>query len=89
MRKYFSLFSCCIITKGYGRSIIIDTQRGIFYFIPNEFADIIEDLKKHEIESVFSKFEVKEDIVILKEYLEFLDKFQVPFDEKYLFENLI
>ncbi|MBD0723600.1 transposase [Flavobacterium sp. L1I52] len=24
-----------------------------------------------------------------EEYLEFLDKFQVPFDEKYLFENLI
>ncbi len=82
-KKYFSLFSCCIITKGYGRSIIIDTQRGIFYFIPNEFADIIEDLKKNEIESVFSHFEEREDIAILKEYLEFLEANELGFYTDY------
>jgi SPASM domain peptide maturase of grasp-with-spasm system len=38
---YFRLFSTCIPVKGASRSIIIDTQRQFFNFIPNSLYDLV------------------------------------------------
>lgn len=35
------LFSCCVPVKGSRRSIIIDTQRNAFFYIPNDLYEII------------------------------------------------
>ena len=78
-KKYFVLFSCCIVTRGYARSIIIDTQRNKFYFIPNELANLLPDLKKYELETIFDRYSEFNDRSILNEYLEFLYKNELGF----------
>lgn len=43
--KYMVLFACCLLVKGAVRSLIVDTQRETFHFIPNDLYDLLmEDI---------------------------------------------
>jgi len=50
--KYFLLFSNCILTKGFSRSIIADLQSGFYITITTEHSELLNKLKKHSIKKV-------------------------------------
>lgn len=69
--KYFNLYECCLLTKGFTRSIVVDPQRNFFYFIPNDLYEIIELYNRKRVDEICSNFE-EENQMILIEYLEYL-----------------
>lgn len=71
MSNYFKLFACCIVVKGYKRSVICDTQRNNFDFIPNSLTDILQDdIKKYSIDKIKDKYEEFKSTI--EEYFNFL-----------------
>lgn len=77
--KYFVLFSCCLITKGFNRSIIIDTQRNSFHFIPNELVELIEEFPMKTVGQITQQFIGTEEKEIFLEYLQFLEDNELGF----------
>jgi len=77
--KCFVLFSCCLITKGVNRSIIIDTQRNEFHFIPNELCELIEEFRAEPVRQVMSRFTDAGERDILLEYLNFFEQNELGF----------
>ena len=76
--KYFVLFSCCFITKGFNRSIIIDTQRNNFHYIPNELADLIDEFGIQTIGEILQQFDEEEKPIVF-EYLIFMEENELGF----------
>jgi SPASM domain peptide maturase of grasp-with-spasm system len=76
--KYYRLFACCICIRGFSRSIILDHQRNLYSFIPNNLCDFIQ------LKPEFNKKELKDymngDIDIVNNILTFMNK------EEYIFE---
>ncbi len=69
---YFRVYTNCIVTKGYTKSVISDIQREKSDFIPNSLADIIERLnQKENLVSIYKDYD-EESKPILDEYLDFL-----------------
>lgn len=86
LSKPFYLYTCCFVTEGAERSLLIDTQREEFYFIPNVLAGILkaqQDLaeKKKPLCSFndLVKQYGEENAVYLKQYFEFLLENQLIF----------
>lgn len=77
-KKYINLYACCIPTKGASRSIVIDTQRNNFFFIPNELYDIITKQFNKPINEVYSQYDA-ENHEILNEYFNFLINNELAF----------
>jgi SPASM domain peptide maturase of grasp-with-spasm system len=77
--KYFVLFSCCFITKGFNRSIIIDTQRNNFHFIPHELGDLIGEFPVKTTGQIMQQFAGDEERGIFNEYLMFLESNELGF----------
>ncbi|TAE47300.1 MAG: grasp-with-spasm system SPASM domain peptide maturase [Cytophagia bacterium] len=71
MSNYFRLFANCMPIKGAIRSLICDTQRGGFKFIPNGLLDILVENKYNSISEIKSMFDNQYDTTI-DEYFEFL-----------------
>ncbi|TZF93183.1 grasp-with-spasm system SPASM domain peptide maturase [Chryseobacterium panacisoli] len=69
---YFRVYTNCIVTKGYTRSLISDIQRDNSEFIPNSLADIIERLNQKESLASIYKDYGEESKPILDEYFDFL-----------------
>jgi len=67
--SYFYLFTSCIPVKGYNRSLIVDTQRKIFFFIPNALYHILSECRTKTVRGIRSSFEQKN---IVDEYFDFL-----------------
>lgn len=65
------IFANCIPVKGICRSIIVDTQRNIFKFIPNDLFDLIPQFGSCKILEIYKKYGA-ENFDILEEYIEFL-----------------
>jgi len=42
MTEVYLLFDCCKIIRGYSRSMILDVQRKVFYFLPNDMLAFID-----------------------------------------------
>lgn len=70
-KHYFRLYACCILTKGYSRSIICDTQRGDIQFIPNELYDILTQYRFMSIQEVKQIYDDQYSDTI-DEYFDFL-----------------
>jgi SPASM domain peptide maturase of grasp-with-spasm system len=82
MKTYFKLFACCIPVKGYKRSIICDTQRVNYDFIPNALYDILkEDIALLTVEEVKAKYDI-ENQAIIDEYFTFLENKEYGFYTK-------
>jgi len=77
--NYFMLFSCCLITKGFNRSIIIDTQRSSFHFIPNELTDLIEQFGLKTLDEITQQFNESAEMDIFSDYLNFLVENELGF----------
>ncbi|TAH28628.1 MAG: grasp-with-spasm system SPASM domain peptide maturase [Cytophagales bacterium] len=71
MNKYFKLFACCILVKGFTRSLICDIQRGIYHFIPNDLFDILNDNKDEEIEDISELYGLDNKMIIY-DYFKFM-----------------
>lgn len=70
--NYFRVYTNCIVTRGYTKSVISDIQRENSDFIPNSLADIIERLnRKESLVSIYKDYG-EENKPILDEYLNFL-----------------
>ncbi|MCB9081682.1 MAG: grasp-with-spasm system SPASM domain peptide maturase [Lewinellaceae bacterium] len=69
----FSLFASCFPTRGVTRSIIIDTYRGGFDFIPNDLYDILTIGEWTTLGDLYNKVG-SDNIAILDEYLDFLSQ---------------
>lgn len=71
LKKYFHLYSCCYLTKGFKRSILIDTQRGGYNFIPNDLYDI---LTVHQNKTLYQIYDIygENNVVIINSYFNYL-----------------
>jgi SPASM domain peptide maturase of grasp-with-spasm system len=79
MKTYFKLFACCIPVKGYKRSIICDTQRVNYDFIPNTLYDILkENIATLTMEEIKAKYNIENQAVI-DEYFTFLENKEYGF----------
>jgi len=78
MSDYFLLYANCHVTKGIKRSLIVDTLRGRYYFIPNSMGKIIRLLKKKSIEEVKITLPTLEQFTF-EEYLNYLIKLELGF----------
>ncbi len=79
LEKYFVLFSCCYITKGFNRSIIIDTQRNNFHFVPHVLTELIEEVAIETLGQIMQQFTEEEEKKIFNEYLFFLEENELGF----------
>jgi SPASM domain peptide maturase of grasp-with-spasm system len=90
-RPYFRLFACCGLVNGATRSVIVDTQRGHFDFIPNSLYTILMTYKNKSFNEIIALFDEADHITII-EYFNFLiDKdylFWCTFDELSLFPDI-
>lgn len=71
MNEYLKLYSCCFATRGFLRSVIIDTQRLDFYFIPNELYEILTGNDKVLFPEILKRYG-KENEDTINEYVSFL-----------------
>ncbi|WP_126652697.1 grasp-with-spasm system SPASM domain peptide maturase [Chryseobacterium aureum] len=70
--EYFRVYTNCIVTKGYTKSVISDIQRNNSEFIPNSLADIIDRLnQKESLASIYNDYG-EESQSVLDEYFDFL-----------------
>jgi SPASM domain peptide maturase of grasp-with-spasm system len=69
--KFLNIFSCCLLVKGYSRSVIYDLSRKTFDFIPN---DLCLALKKANGKSLDFFYSLYEDQSECEEYLSFLNE---------------
>ncbi len=71
MNQYLILFPCCIIAKGFSRSVIHDIQREELHFIPNDLFDFLELNNCKLLQDAKSSYNKKE-WGIIDGYLDFL-----------------
>ncbi|MDX2304584.1 MAG: grasp-with-spasm system SPASM domain peptide maturase [Microscillaceae bacterium] len=76
--KYFKLFTCCKIVKGYGRSLICDLQRNQYHFIPNKLVEILNFHANHTIGDI-QKIYGQENEARIEEYFHFLLSYEYIF----------
>jgi len=66
MKVLYKLYPGCFITRGHNRSVLVDSQRDTYYYIPNSMTDLFLndslEIEDHELKSN----------LILKEYLDFV-----------------
>jgi len=60
--QYFYLFSDCLVTKGYSRSVIVDTSRKQYYHIDNTYYEVLTLCREHQIADIYSMLESEDDI---------------------------
>jgi len=71
--NYLIFFPVCILTKGYQRSVILDLQRAILDFIPNDLYEIYMNHNKKKVADILQNYDTQ-DKEIVTEYIDFLVK---------------
>lgn len=86
---YLILYACCIPVKGAVRSIICDTQRDTYKFIPNDLYDFIIACEKNKLDTVLQEYD-KENQNTLESYITFLieNEFAFVTDSPELFPSI-
>lgn len=69
--KYFHIYPCCFLTKGIKRSLLIDTQRNSFNFIPNELYDILKIHQNKTLNEILNLYG-EDNKEIINDYFYFL-----------------
>jgi SPASM domain peptide maturase of grasp-with-spasm system len=69
---YFRLFASCVPVKGAARSIICDTQRGQYRFIPNELFTILTEELNQPVATLTSSYG-EENRTVIEEYFQYLE----------------
>jgi SPASM domain peptide maturase of grasp-with-spasm system len=78
-RKYFKLFSNCIIVKGQNRATICDLQRNKFVFIPNSLTNLFDSNDILDLKKLTSLLD-EESLPILQEYIDLLNEHEFIFE---------
>ncbi|MEZ4980866.1 MAG: grasp-with-spasm system SPASM domain peptide maturase [Saprospiraceae bacterium] len=55
-KKYFKIFSCCLVVEGASNSIICDLQRGTIQKIPLEIGSLLQESKTQTIQNFIETF---------------------------------
>jgi SPASM domain peptide maturase of grasp-with-spasm system len=76
--KYLIFFPVCMIVRGYERSVILDIQRAILDFIPNELYDLYNKYNKLKISEILPNYNQGEQEIVM-EYIDFLLKNEYAF----------
>lgn len=71
--KYFKLYACCLISKGFSRSIIFDINRNTFHMIPNSLYEILNNHQGKTVFQINNFYNNKYENIII-EYFEFLEQ---------------
>ncbi|MEZ4908093.1 MAG: grasp-with-spasm system SPASM domain peptide maturase [Saprospiraceae bacterium] len=77
-KKYLRLYSNCFIVKGIYRSIICDSQRSKYVFIPNSLYDLFLNNSYINLISLNKNLDF-DDFKILNEYIDLLEKHELVF----------
>ena len=86
---YFNRFACCLVNYGHTRSIICDTQRNNYYFIPNSLYILLtEEFPNFSIEEIYDNYG-EENEKHLKDYLNFLLVNEIGFIDTQIIKELI
>ena len=87
--KCFLFFEQCFVVKGYLRSVIVDSQRETYIFIPEELLNVLLRLKELTINEVLFEYG-KENKKTITDFLDYLIKIEFGFIiEKNLINNFI
>lgn len=82
--KYYSLFSNCVLTKGYNKSIITDLQKNYYISVTNEHYNLLKDFERLTIDGVLKKYQNKKWVLEAMEYFHNID-IAYFFNEKRIF----
>lgn len=77
MKKYYKLFPSLTPVKGYLRSLLLDSSRDNYYFIPNDLYEIISE-GFIDVNKLYEDH--PDDITIIDEYIQFLTKNELIFE---------
>ncbi|MDR1198011.1 MAG: grasp-with-spasm system SPASM domain peptide maturase [Prevotellaceae bacterium] len=69
--KYLVFLPSCILVKGYERSVILDIQRAVLDFVPNDVYDIFQKYNKQKIGDILLNYNNEEQEIVM-EYIGFL-----------------
>ncbi|WP_447951553.1 hypothetical protein [Chryseobacterium koreense] len=87
--KFLNIFECCLLVRGAYRSLICDTQRGQYYYIPNDLYELLKnDFKRYNIEKIRAIFGTENHSTIDK-YVTFIIKNEIGFLDNKIIEELI
>jgi SPASM domain peptide maturase of grasp-with-spasm system len=70
--KPFKLFPCCILVKGYTKSILYDLNRNSYWYIPHDLHNLIVQYEGKPLDFVYSEAR-PEDKKTIAEYFRFLN----------------
>lgn len=73
LEKYLIFLPVCILTKGYERSVILDLQRAILDFVPNDLYEIFINHNKKKVDDILQNYDTQEKEIVM-EYIDFLVK---------------
>lgn len=72
--------STCLITKGYSRSVIIDTQRGDYRIVPNSLVEFMNEMEYKTKADIYSSFaQNSNESSIVDEYLNYIEEMDFSF----------
>jgi SPASM domain peptide maturase of grasp-with-spasm system len=69
--KHLIFLPICVLVKGYERSVILDIQRAILDFVPNDVYVLFQKYNKWKISDILSNY-INEEQEIVMEYIDFL-----------------
>lgn len=72
MKRYFKLYSNCILVKGAKRSVISDLQHNKSHLINNDVYDILRKTQNHDVDSIYLEYG-NDNKETLDEYFKFLE----------------
>lgn len=75
--KFFCVFASCFPVKGASRSVIMDTERETYIYIPNSLYDILPMFTQHKVEDILNQY--KDNADILEEYIDYLLSHEIGF----------
>lgn len=76
--KYFKLFSNCILSKGFKKSLIVDIQRNQSHLIPNDLLEILIKSEKVNLSEIFSEYG-EDNRLVIEEYFDSLIELELGF----------
>ena len=77
-QKPFSLFACCLLVQGIGRSLIVDVQRNKMHFIPNSLYLILSECNGMTLNAIIQTYG-EENQAYIMDYFDFLSKEELIF----------
>lgn len=68
--KLLHIFENCLFTKGFYRTLVLDTQHKKIFFVPNTFFDFINGYNHSSLKNILKQ--QPKDLVVVEEYIDFI-----------------